>query len=110
MADSLQQDFGLQTLWLEQASKDTWQNAADSAAVLRPSHIDTVYVVTHAWHMRRALIAFRAAGLRAVAAPVDPERPPPLAPRMLVPSVSAWQQSYYGLHEWIGCLWYSLRA
>ena len=66
--------------------------------------------VTHAWHMRRALIAFRTAGLRAVAAPVDAEQPPPFALRMLVPRVSAWQQSYYALHEWIGCVWYSLRG
>ncbi len=72
--------------------------------------MDTVYVVTHAWHERRALMAFRAAGLRAVAAPVDPERPPPWAPRMLIPRISAWQQSYFALHEWIGCAWYALRG
>ena len=110
MATSLHEDFGVTPFWLEQRSQDTWENAADTAALLRPAHIDSVYVVTHAWHMRRALIAFRAAGLHATAAPVDAERSPRLLARMLVPHMSAWQQSYYALHEWIGCAWYMLRG
>ncbi len=109
MAASLREDFGLAPLWLEDQSQNTWENAVDTAALLRASHIDSVYLVTHAWHMRRALIAFRAAGLRATAAPVEAERSPTITLRMLVPNVSAWQQSYYALHEWIGCAWYSFR-
>ena len=110
MATSLHEDFGLTPQWLEQRSQDTWENAANTAALLRANQVGSVYVVTHAWHMRRALIAFRAAGLRATAAPVDAERPPSLTMRMLVPRVSAWQQSYYALHEWIGCAWYSIHG
>ena len=110
MTASLHEDFGLAVTWQEDRSQDTWQNAAETAAIMRKAGVDCVFVVTHAWHMRRALIAFRAAGLRAVAAPVDQERAPPLAPRMLIPRVSSWQASYYALHEWIGCVWYALRG
>jgi uncharacterized SAM-binding protein YcdF (DUF218 family) len=106
MARSLHEDFGVETRWREASSQDTWQNAALSAAMLRGDGVGTVYVVTHAWHMRRALIAFRAAGLRAIAAPVGVASPPEFAARNLVPSVSAWQESYYALHEWIGSAWY----
>jgi len=110
MAASLHQDFGLDPKWLEERSEDTWQNAEQSAAILRASGIGTVYVVTHAWHMRRALIAFRAAGLHAVAAPVPPDAPHRLVFESFIPRVPAWEQSYYALHEWIGCAWYALRA
>ena len=110
MTASLHDDFGLAVTWQENRSQDTWQNAAETAWILRKAGVDCVYVVTHAWHMRRALMAFHAAGLRAVAAPVDQERAPTLALRMLIPRVSSWQTSYYALHEWFGCAWYALRG
>jgi len=110
MSESLQQDFGLLPSWTETRSTTTWENAQDTAAILREAHIHSVYLVTHAWHMRRALIAFRAAGLQATAAPVAFDNPPSLAWQSLVPRVSAWGESYYALHEWIGCAWYAWRA
>jgi uncharacterized SAM-binding protein YcdF (DUF218 family) len=110
MTQSLQQDFGLAARWKEERSKDTWENAAMSAAILKGAGIHSVYVVTHAWHMRRALIAFRAAGITATAAPVAMDEPPRLAWHNLVPRVSSWQASFYALHEWIGIAWYELRA
>ncbi len=110
MALSLHNDFGLAPQWLEDRSLDTWQNAARSAAILRAAGIDSAYVVTSAWHMRRALIAFRAAGFPVVAAPAEPDVSPRLALASLVPRISAWQQSYWAIHEWIGCAWYALHA
>ena len=110
MALSLHVDFGLAPLWLEDQSRDTWENAARSAAILRAAGIDRAYLVTNAWHMRRALIAFRAAGFRVVAVPAMPDVPPRLALASLLPRISAWQESYWALHEWIGCAWYALHA
>ncbi len=110
MAASLRDDFGVTTRWSETASLDTWENASDSAAMLRGENIHSVYVVTHAWHMRRALIAFRHAGLRAVAFPVAFDAPPRLDIDHLVPRARSWLTSYYALHEWIGCAWYALKS
>ncbi len=110
MAESLHDDFGLAPLWLETTSKNTWQNAQNSAAILKAAGIDSVYVVTHAWHMRRALLAFRAAGLKVTAAPVEPLRYPGWAFHFWVPHVSSWNESYYALHEWIGYAWYALHG
>ena len=110
MTQSLLQDFGVVANWKEEKSKDTWENASMSAAILRSAGIHSVYVVTHAWHMRRALIAFRAAGIVATAAPVAMDEPPRLAWHNLVPRVSSWQASFYAMHEWIGIAWYELRA
>lgn len=110
MAESLRNDFGVEPRWTEPTSRDTWENAANSAAVLRSAGIHSIYLVTHAWHMRRALIAFRHFGLAVTPAPVPPAEGPHLELQSFVPTASAWLTSYYALHEWIGCAWYTLRA
>ena len=108
MRDSLIQDFRVPVRWVEDRSRDTWQNAHDSAAILRANGIDSVYVVTHAWHERRALMAFAGTGIAVTVAPVVMDRPPTPIPSDFIPVVSAWVTSYYALHEWVGCLWYAM--
>ena len=110
MARSLAADFGLPARWVETESGTTWENATLTAKMLRREGIGTVLLVTHAWHMRRALIAFRAAGLVAVPAGLLAEHAPRLGWGGFVPSMAAWHRGYYALHEWIGCAWYALRA
>ena len=109
MAASLRADFAVQPTWVETASVDTWQNAQDSAAILRAAGIRRVLLVTHAWHMRRALLAFAATGITADPAPVRWDRPQRWEANLLLPHATAWLVSYYACHEWIGCLWYRLR-
>ncbi len=109
MADSLRDDFMIPARWVEDRSADTFENAQDSAALLAGANVTTVLLVTNAWHMRRALIAFRAAGLRAIPAPVPPPARGPFGVDDLIPRAHAWLDSYYALHEWIGIAWYSLR-
>ncbi len=115
MADSLQTDFAVKTRWVETASRDTWENAALSAPMLRHDGITTAYLVTHPWHMRRALMAFRAAsfkvgGFKVIAAPLSLDgKADPADPQAWLPHMAAWQKSYFAAHEWIGCFWYALR-
>jgi len=106
MAASLAADFGTPARWVEPRSRDTWENARDSAAILRAAGIGSAYVVTHAWHMRRALIAFAATGLAVVPAPLPATRVV-WRPGSFIPRAKAWRTSYYALHEWIGCAWYA---
>lgn len=110
MARSLAVDFGIATRWVEPQANTTWENAGFAAKILRRDGIGTVLLVTHAWHMRRALIAFRAAGLVALPAPLPADPPPRLSIGSMVPRMTAWQRSYYALHEWIGGAWYAWRA
>ena len=110
MQQSLEDDFAVPARWVEAASLTTWDNAQFSAAMLKRDGIGTVYLVTDAWHMRRALIAFAAAGLVALPAPPVFDRPPGGQLSEFVPRVSSWQRSYFALHEWIGCAWYAWRA
>jgi len=109
MAHCLQADFQLPARWVEPDSATTWQNAADSAAILAPLGIHSVYLVTHGWHMRRALLAFAAANLQATPAPVRHDPWPDFRLGDFLPQAGAWQRSYYAVHEWIGCALYALR-
>jgi uncharacterized SAM-binding protein YcdF (DUF218 family) len=110
LTQSLGADFDTPVRWQENTSRNTWENAANSAAILRAEGIHSVFLVTHAWHMRRALIAFRHFGIIATPAPVPFSRILHFRRGEFVPTVSAWEDSYYAMHEWIGCAWYELRA
>jgi uncharacterized SAM-binding protein YcdF (DUF218 family) len=109
MAKSLQDDFQVPARWTETLSRDTWENAADSADILRAQGIHSVYVVTHAWHMRRAMIAFAHTGLVVTAAPTSIDTTPGPIITDFLPHASTWEVAYYALHEWVGCAWYKFR-
>jgi uncharacterized SAM-binding protein YcdF (DUF218 family) len=109
MEESLRDDFQTPARWVEAKSADTWENARFSADILRPEGITSVYVVTHAWHMRRALLAFEGSGLTVTAAPTALDDP--LGPVLsdFLPRAAGWQTGYFAVHEWIGYVWYKLR-
>jgi uncharacterized SAM-binding protein YcdF (DUF218 family) len=65
----LEGDLRVRARWLEQRSRDTAGNASESAAMLKAAGIDSVVLVTHAYHMRRAQAAFEAAGVAVLPAP-----------------------------------------
>jgi uncharacterized SAM-binding protein YcdF (DUF218 family) len=109
MAASLSEDFRTPARWVEDKSRDTWENARFSADILRREGITSVYVMTSAWHMRRALLAFQGTGLTVTAAPTPLDDP--LAPNLddFLPRPGVWLKGYYAMHEWIGYEWYMLR-
>ncbi len=110
MAHTLSVDFATPVRWVESQSEDTWQNAEYAAAMLARDNITSVYVVTHPWHMRRAMIAFRHFGITVWPAPTNLDifgRP---SLNAFLPRVDAWLDSYYAFHEWIGCAYYALRG
>lgn len=102
-------EFNVPVAWIEDAARDTHENATNSARLLRQDGIDAVVLVTHAWHMRRAVAAFQRAGLNTVPAPTRfVSRTAPLIDDFL-PSAGALQTSSFAIHEWIGIAWYTLR-
>ncbi len=109
MQHSMADDFRTPVHWTEAASANTQQNAQFSAHILRADGIDSVYVVTHSWHMRRAVLAFQRAGLKVTAAPTDPDEPLGYTLEDFVPRTGAWQTCWFALHEWVGYAWYWLR-
>jgi len=109
MAGSMTGDFGVPVRWTEATSPTTWENAEYSAEILAAAGIHRAYVVTHAWHMRRSLLSFRHFGMEAVAAPVRRDPWPSFRPNNFLPRTSAWMNSFYAMHEWVGLAYYSIR-
>lgn len=109
MEQSLKDDFQISPKWVEAKADDTWENARFSAAILRAEGITSVYVVTHPWHMRRALVAFQGTGLTVTAFPTSLDDP--MRPEFgdFLPRAAGWQTGYFALHEWIGYAWYKYR-
>jgi uncharacterized SAM-binding protein YcdF (DUF218 family) len=102
--------FGLPVRWEETASENTCENAKFSAAILRKDGVASAYVVTHAWHMPRALLSFARAGYPVLPAPLQAEVNEDNGIYDYLPHTTAWLRSFYALHEWIGLMAYRLGA
>jgi uncharacterized SAM-binding protein YcdF (DUF218 family) len=111
MAQALRDEYGLEARWVESRSRDTAENAAYSAELLRAARITRILLVTHAWHMRRALLEFKAARLDPVPAPTIFARSPhPLEFNDFFPTARGYHDSGFALHEWLGIAWARLRG
>lgn len=109
MAESMTTDFNVPVRWTEAASPTTWENAEYSASMLSAAGVSRVFLVTHAWHMRRSLLAFRRVGIDAVPAPVRPDSWPQFRASEFLPRPSAWIDSFFAVHEWVGLAYYAAR-
>jgi len=111
MREILEQEFQVPVGWSNGASHHTFDNAHYARQELVDSGISHVYLVTHAWHMRRAAAAFEHAGLRVTPAPTQFATPGEydLGPLGLVPTADALLATRWALHELIGLMlagWY----
>ncbi len=110
MRSVLEDDFSVPVRWVEGRSKDTFQNAQDSTRLLRTAHIRSIYLVTQAWHMRRAMAAFHGMHVTVTPAPTGFTAISRMHPSWLsfAPSAHALEQSALALHEYAGLAWYRL--
>ncbi|HRY15629.1 MAG: YdcF family protein [Candidatus Competibacteraceae bacterium] len=111
MKTILEREFGIGPVLIETRSRNTWENAAYSAAILRRRRIDTILLVTNAAHQPRAIMAFEAHGLNVIPAPTlfFDAQPDWLDPQSWLPSIRAITEIHYGCYEWLGRGWYILR-
>jgi uncharacterized SAM-binding protein YcdF (DUF218 family) len=102
MRGTLQRNFGIDPRWVDGASFDTFDNAANSARILRADGVRRVILVTHATHMRRSVHEFTAAGLQVIPAPTGMR--PPFEPGILnyLPSADALLRSVVAINELLG--------
>jgi uncharacterized SAM-binding protein YcdF (DUF218 family) len=105
---TLTRDFGLPARWLEEQSSSTMENAEYVAPLLREHGIHKIYLVTHAWHMWRAMIAFERTGIEVVPAPTGFVARSESFLQDFLPSSQALHLAYYGIYEWLGIAWYRL--
>ncbi|MEI7969658.1 MAG: YdcF family protein [Betaproteobacteria bacterium] len=108
IGDLLEREFGVPVRWREVRSRNTHENAVESARLLLPLGVRRILLVTHAVDARRGRREMEAAGFEVVLAPT-------LLPRMdirssldLFPSMAGYRGSYYALYEVLGNLKASL--
>jgi uncharacterized SAM-binding protein YcdF (DUF218 family) len=97
-------EYGLEPRWVDDASRDTAENAARMAQLLQPAGIRHIALVTDASHMPRALAAFRRAGFEVVPAPTDFPSPQSRPLLEWLPSGIGAQTNRSLLREWLGRL------
>jgi uncharacterized SAM-binding protein YcdF (DUF218 family) len=97
-----------ESVWTEEQSRNTYESAVYMANMLRQRHIRRIALVTEAYHMRRAELAFRRQGVSVVAAPCGFRSRYRMRWINLFPSVVAFNQGLQALHEYLGLLWYAL--
>ncbi|MBA0014664.1 MAG: YdcF family protein [Nitrosospira sp.] len=108
MKSVLENEFMTPVKWVEGTSNNTHENAYKSYEILKKDGITHIMLVTHAWHMPRAVKEFERAGFQVTPAPTaftTRYRTDGLA---YLPTASALQQSRIFIHEVIGMLWYRL--
>lgn len=102
MQVSLARDFGTHTKWVDEAAQDTYDNAQNSARILRAAGITHVVLVTSDTHLWRAAHEFLAAGLSVVPAPADVWAPREVGSMRYVPTATGLVRSYRAVYELVG--------
>ena len=108
-ADQVIEQWGVphSAILTETASRDTLQNAAFSRRILGNRRI---LLVTSAWHMRRATVAFERVGFQVIPLPADfitgNRADQPLL--TWIPNAAALGDSSLAIKEWLGLLSYRI--
>jgi len=98
MRDALMQEFNVPVRWVEVRSRNTHENAQNSAAILKAAAVQRVILVGHSFDFPRSRREFEAAGMQVVAAPIGIPRGPTDVDDFL-PTAGGLQLSYYALYE-----------
>ncbi len=113
MQDALKDIFQLKAKWLDVNSSNTWNNAKFSAKILQQDGIKNIILVTHAYHIPRARLAFEHFGFNITAAPLGFKAKNrsdiPYTVLDFLPSAYAMSSSSSALHEFVGYAWYMIR-
>ncbi len=111
MSQALRASFALSARWIEDRSRDTASNATESAKILRAAGVTRIVLVTQAYHMPRAVIEFRSAGLEVIGAPHGfAGGSQGYSWQDFVPGAGAVATSWLATHELAGLLWHWVRA
>lgn len=107
-------DLGVpaQAIILEDRARDTAQNARLTAVICHQKGYSRPILLTAAYHLKRATMAFDAAGLSVTPFPAYylGGKDVPFSWRQLLPSMIAFYCSANALHEYLGILYYRVVA
>ncbi len=102
------EEFGVAVKFLEAHGRNTSENAVFSSQILKNNNINKIILVTHAWHMKRALAHFKATGLSIIPAPIGfINKHPPFKNkiRRYYPSSEGLKRSNIAIREHVSLWW-----
>jgi uncharacterized SAM-binding protein YcdF (DUF218 family) len=102
-------DVAESSVWIEEKSQSTRENAVYSAEILRRHGVSRVALIVDATSMPRAAACFRKLGIEAIPAPSKFRDFGRLSDEFL-PNWKAIRQNEDTLHEMLGLLWYWMRG
>jgi uncharacterized SAM-binding protein YcdF (DUF218 family) len=100
MTHLLEKEFGIPVRWQESLSNNTIDQARQCHMMLAPLGHRKIYLVTQAWHMRRAVLAFETAGFEVTPAPTGFTSLGPLNPLHFLPTGYGVMHSSLAIHEY----------
>ncbi|MBF0194512.1 MAG: YdcF family protein [Magnetococcales bacterium] len=111
MKKVLENEFNVPVRWLEERSKNTYENALYSSQLLKKENIKRVLMVTHSRDIIRALGAFEKVGILQVtpAPTLFGQKPTSNSIKSFTPNPYALSRNAVALHELAGMYWYNLR-
>ncbi|SJZ30604.1 YdcF family protein [Selenihalanaerobacter shriftii] len=91
----------------ENESKNTWQNAVNTSALLKDLDYEKIILVTSATHMKRSMYSFKKNWKSELKpAPADYILDRDISILDFLPNKESLDNSLTALHEWVGLLWY----
>ena len=110
-AKSLRSEFAINgPILIENKSKTTAENLLNSAVIIKQNNLSPTLLVTHAWHMPRAVLSAEQAQLDVIPAPTS------FYARGLWGNSKDWMpiagnlsKNYFAIHEIVGRWWYQLK-
>ncbi len=129
MAQVLRQELGIDAKWIEDQSNTTEENLKNSLAILSRENIEKVYLVTHFWHMPRAMqtvkviqkndqkegfkpnptVGQKRVNITVIAAPHGYYQKEQYTPLDFYPSAEGFQRARWIFHELWGALYYRIK-
>lgn len=95
-------------IFLDTASRNTFENAVNSRRIARPKAGETWLLVTSAYHMPRSVACFRKAGFDVVPYPVDYRTKPSDLVQPTDSVAAGLGRTDTAVHEWLGLVAYHL--
>lgn len=109
MQHILANEYKIPNVIAETASKTTYENATNSAVILKQNSMQRILLVTSSLHMNRSADLFTRQGLEVIPAPTDLFSNYDVDWKYYIPNGDALADTRYILHEYLGILWYQLK-
>ena len=102
MRETLLRNFGIDARWVDDEAYDTFQNARNSARLLKAGGVNRIVLITNAPHMRRSVHEFTDAGVEVMPAPVGMLAPRDIGIWLYLPNPDALLRAHIAIYELLG--------